>query len=438
MSTVRRTFTVMAVVTLLVACHIALQATTTWNLGDVFVGVSNGQYQVYDNHGVFKETIADGLGGFTTGCAFNPLLTRLYTTNFGHTKVVVYDDLPPHPIVQVVDTNLTSPGGHSESIVFASNGDYYVGHPDGNRLIHRYDAAGNLLATFAVTSDARGTDWIDLAANQTTLFYTSEGRAVQRYDIVAGQQTNFAVLPGSGDAFALRLLPPGDGSGGLLVADGLQVKRLDGSGAVVQTYDVPGEDSWFSLNLDPNGTSFWSGNFTTSNFYRFNIATGAIELGPINTNTGTSTLFGLCLKGEPTAAAKDERRMTGGGSIIDNTYGRVTHGFELHCNSALEPNQLEINWNGNQFHLENLTRATCWNDPLIDPNPPAAKFDSYQGRGTGSYNGTPGASAEWKFTDAGEPGTQDTATIQIKDNTGTIVLTASGPLDRGNQQAHNH
>jgi hypothetical protein len=435
MNTVRRTCTVMGVVILLVVIHISLGAVTTWNVSDVFVGVSNGQYRVYDNNGIFKETISDGLGGFTTGCAFNPPLTRLYTTNFANTKVIVYDDPSPHPIVQVVDTNVTSPGGHTESITFASNGDYYVGHPDGNDLIHRYDAAGNLLATYAVAVDNRGTDWIDLASNQTTLFYTSEGRAVQRYDVVAGQQANFAALPGTGNAFALRLLSPGDGSGGLLVADGFNVKRLDATGAVVQTYDVAGEDTWFSLNLDPNGTSFWSGNFFTSNFYRVNIASGAIELGPINTGTGNSTLFGICVKGELTAAATDERKMTGGGSVITSA-GRVTHGFELHCDSSDGPNRLEINWGGNRFHLETLMQATCSNDPSIAPDPPPAGFDTYSGRGTGRYNGASGASVEWTFTDAGEPGRNDTARIQIKDSNDVVVLVASGTIDRGNHQAH--
>jgi hypothetical protein len=277
-----------------------------WNPGDIAVGVSSGQYFIYDNNGVFKESINDGLGGYTTGCAWNPALDRLYTTNFDNTKVVAYNDAHPHNIAQVIDTNVTSPGGSSESVVFASNGDFFVGHPRGNKLIHHYNSAGTLVNTYDVAVDSIGTDWIDLAVNQTTLFYTSEGRAIQVYDIVGGQQPNFANLPGSGEAFALRLLPPGDGSGGLLVADDSNIKRLDGAGNVIQTYDAPGENSWFALNLDPNGTSFWSADFGTSNFYRFTIdsvdlVNGDIELGPINTGTESTTVFGICLKGEITS-----------------------------------------------------------------------------------------------------------------------------------------
>jgi hypothetical protein len=278
-------------------------ATTTWHIGDVFAGVADGQYKVYSNAGVYKETISDGLGGYTTGCSFNPALDKLYTTNFTSNRVVVYNDPSPHAIAQTI---ITTGKSFPESIVFAADGRFFVGGPF-EPVILEYNASGTLIATHTVSGAAGGgtggPDWIDLSANQMTMFYTTEGRIVKRFDVAADVQlADFATLPDAGNAYALRLLTPGDGSGGLLVADGSNVKRLDGSGAVVQTYDVDGEDSWFSLNLDPNGTSFWAGDFGTANFYRLNIASGAVEIGPINTGTGTYTLFGICLKGEITAA----------------------------------------------------------------------------------------------------------------------------------------
>ena len=271
-------------------------AATTWNVGDVFAGIASGSYNVYSNSGTFKETISDGSGGFTTGCSFNPSLDKLYTTNFSASKVVVYDNTSPHSIVQTITTGKAA----AESIVFAGNGHFFVGGPS-DPEIEEYDASGTLVDNDTVAADGTGgPDWIDLAADQKTIFYTSESRVVRRFDAAADVQlADFATLPGAGTAFALRLLSPGDGSGGLLVADRGDVKRLDGSGAVVQIYDVSGEDSWFSLNLDPNGTSFWAGDFGTNNFYRFNIATGAVEVGPIASG---GALFGLCLKGEITAA----------------------------------------------------------------------------------------------------------------------------------------
>jgi hypothetical protein len=129
-------------------------------------------------------------------------------------------------------------------------------------------------------------------------------------------------------------------------------------------------------------------------------------------------------------------RMTGGGSVFEANGTRVTHGFELHCDVNDVPNRLEINWAGNRFHLETLISAYCFTDPNIKAGHPAAPFNTYVGYGIGNYNGTPGATAVWTFSDAGEPGTNDMATITIKDANGKIVLVVSGALDSGNQQAH--
>ncbi|MGI8426633.1 MAG: hypothetical protein ACR2M4_08585 [Actinomycetota bacterium] len=285
-------------------------AVTPWVTGDVFVGVGNGAYQVYDNQGVFKEAVSDGLGGFTVGCAFNPSLTRLYTTNFTNTAVVVYGDPSPHPISQAIGTGVISPDGHSESIVFDAAGNFYVGHADGDRRLHKYDATGSLLMTFSPATETRGTDWNDLAADQRTMFYTSVGGLIKRFDVGGNVQLpDFASI--GRRAFALRLLLPADGRGGLVVANAVDIKRLGGSGTVVQTYGVPGEGSWFTISLDPNGTSFWAGSTFSSNFYRFNLATGGIEVGPINTGTATGTLLGLCVKGEITASLTPEAQLAG-------------------------------------------------------------------------------------------------------------------------------
>jgi hypothetical protein len=126
-------------------------------------------------------------------------------------------------------------------------------------------------------------------------------------------------------------------------------------------------------------------------------------------------------------------RMTGGGTIGDTD---ARHGFELHCDATVTPNNLEVNWGkGNKFHLDTLTAARCSDDPSITPNPPTANFDTYVGNGLGSYNGVAGYKAKWKFTDAGEPGTSDNAIITITNGTDTFNF--SGNLSKGNQQAHN-
>ena len=128
-------------------------------------------------------------------------------------------------------------------------------------------------------------------------------------------------------------------------------------------------------------------------------------------------------------------RMTGGGSIISNGL-RVTHGFTINCDATKNPQRLEANWDGNRFHLESMTSANCSNDPNINAGQPFAGFNTYTGTGTGRLNGVDDATIDFVFTDAGEPGTNDTATYTIRDGDGNLILSASGNLDNGNQQAH--
>jgi len=137
----------------------------------------------------------------------------------------------------------------------------------------------------------------------------------------------------------------------------------------------------------------------------------------------------------PTPASILNGRMNGGGSVIDTSGVRASHGFELHCNPSNGPNNLEVNWMGNRFHLESLATVVCSDDPTIAPDPPAAPFDTYHGTGTGRYNGASGATIEFTFTDAGEPGKYDWAQIVIWDAGGSVVLSVSGNLRSGNHQA---
>jgi uncharacterized repeat protein (TIGR01451 family) len=129
-------------------------------------------------------------------------------------------------------------------------------------------------------------------------------------------------------------------------------------------------------------------------------------------------------------------RMTGGGSVFRIDGARVTRGFEIHCDLR-PPNNIEVNWpGGNNFHMTTLTAAVCTDDPAIIQDPPAAPFDTFTATGTGKLNGATGATIYFVFVDAGEPGKNDTALIQIWDAAGNLVLDVSGFIDVGNLQAH--
>ena len=123
--------------------------------------------------------------------------------------------------------------------------------------------------------------------------------------------------------------------------------------------------------------------------------------------------------------------------IFEYASSIVTHGFEIHCNASDLPNNIEVNWNsGDHFHLTTLVSVSCTDNPSITPENPAAPCDTITGTGVGRYDGVDGATIQFTFTDAGEPGTNDRAVIRIYDASGTQVLDTNSPLTGGNQQAH--
>jgi DNA-binding beta-propeller fold protein YncE len=257
-----------------------------FELGDIFAATGSGQVQHYDSDGNLLETLNTTQGGYTTGMAFDAT-GNLYVTNFSSGSISVFDS-------NGVLTNATFATGLSlpESIVFNQDGDFYVTQVGGN-AIASFAADGTRLADVNV---GMRTDWMDLAEDQTTVLFGTEGRTVYSFDIDSGTyNAAFANIAGSGEVFALRILA--DGS--VLVADGSNVKLFDASGTLIRTYDLDGIGNWFALNLDPNGTSFWSGSYGNGYFYEFNIATGEL-LTSINSNCGFSCLYGLAVYGEIT------------------------------------------------------------------------------------------------------------------------------------------
>lgn len=190
-------------------------------------------------------------------------------------------------------------------------------------------------------------------------------------------------------------------------------------------------------------------------------ATGTWPSSPLSTNctvTGSATLTSsgstvpITINGSSSASLScsvTNERMTGGGSVfvdlgsttevlIDGET-RITHGFEIHCGAPpRKPNTLEVNWPDHHFHLETLTSGVCVCNPtLLPPDNPDAGFNEFIGLGTGKLDGVAGANIAFDFTDQGEPGTNDTEAIIIKDPSGSTVLSfPATKLTFGNQQAH--
>jgi hypothetical protein len=122
---------------------------------------------------------------------------------------------------------------------------------------------------------------------------------IRRFDISTNTQlANFNAVDAGSNMFALRILT----DGGVLIAHTSNVLRYDSSGNLVQTYNVTGHiGTLFALNLDPDGTSFWTGDLGGDNkIFRVDITTGNILTSFNALQAGDNTLGGLTVFGEIT------------------------------------------------------------------------------------------------------------------------------------------
>jgi hypothetical protein len=226
------------------------------------------------------------------------------------------------------------------------------------------------------------------------------------------------------------------------------VQLANGQCAVVHTYQQAGSNNGTQIQRVtvteqvPAGytatvrkTTILSTGTTVGPTQAGNSASGDMISNPDN---GFLVLFTNTAAPPPPPPAPGTGRFTGGGSTVVGNV-RISNGLTIHCDRLLS-NNLEVNWDGNRFHMEeHLTTVACTDDPAIDQRPPAAPIDTLIGTGTGRYNGVDGYTIEFTLVDGGEPGSRDRIALKIypTGNPGAAVLTL--PLQTvttGNLQAH--
>jgi PEP-CTERM motif-containing protein len=257
------------------------------SLGDVFAAVGDGNVRHYSAAGALLETLhLPTATQRTTGMAFDAggnLLATAFDQNF----VAKFDS------TGTFIGNFGSGYSTPEAIVIDKSGNVYVSSV-GSIGIKKFDSVGNLLTTFIAGTRV---DWMDLTADQTTMLFTQEGSAVRTVNVTTGVPgSNFAA---TSHAFALRILPDGT----VLLADGANIKRFNASGTLIHTYTIAGSGLLFALNLDPDGTSFWSGDIDTGDITKLDITSGAVQ-ETIHTGVPNQqparALAGLLIAGEIT------------------------------------------------------------------------------------------------------------------------------------------
>jgi hypothetical protein len=287
---------------------LAAPCSSPYVTGDVFASVSSQTVDVFTPTGAAVCQLNDATGSLTTGSGFDAA-GNFYVTTFGNGTVAKFNNSGG-----LVNSSFMSSNNTPESVDNQSSGAFAgmsnVGGP-GAALINQFNTStGALVHSYSVTggNGTGGTDWTD-TYNKTTgqVIYDGEGTkilsAILNPDGTTTQLADFtsAATEASGKLvhlFAMRTIPSGTFAGDVLVSNSVNALLLDASGNIIQTYTLPGDGGGdFSLNLDPNGTDFWTGDFATDTIWEVNIATGAID-EQWNTGSGPGTLYGISVFGE--------------------------------------------------------------------------------------------------------------------------------------------
>lgn len=300
--------------------------------GDILAAVGGGQIEHFSAIGQLIEVLNSNITDtYNAGMCFDSS-GNLYVTDFDAQTLSKFDGSG-----NLLQSSWGS-GYNSdpESCVFDGAGHIYVGQADGAAQILEFDTSGNLLASFTPSPQSRGTDWITLASDGCTIYYTSEGSSVLRFNVCTNTQLSDFADGLTGPCFALRIRSDGE----VMVACASTLYRLSSAGAVLQSYPAAdyGNPYLFAMNLDPDGTSVWTGDLYTGTIYKIDIASGNLLtsfVGGVNTALGGLAIIGESAAQIPQGPTGSERYGTGNPSEmacgctsaepVDDYSGNFTH-----------------------------------------------------------------------------------------------------------------
>jgi len=284
--------------------------------GDIYISGTAGTIERRNPNGTLAQVLYIGVNDPIGGMGFNPgqlLHVTDATTSVGSTSanVYVFDSTGSPSVYSTFPATAVDSLAHS--IAFDKNGNSYVGisvrGANGpTPAILQLNSLGAILSTQSSITNDNGSSsvpWLDLAADQCTVFYTLGGTSVLRFNFCTSTQSApFATLLPGTSANEFRIRPNNE----VLVANGDRVVRLDPTGKLIQTYALTlTAKSLVALSLDPDNASFWVGD-SGGTVYKFDIQTGAnTPLTQFTTNftagqNAPSAINGLTLVGELRAA----------------------------------------------------------------------------------------------------------------------------------------
>ncbi len=336
---------------LTVACAIGAHAQTAtqkkWQAGDVFVGIGNGQWEVFRpslGPSQTPELLSDSDGNplFTTGAGATNAAGldntwHVLTTDSGGSsgsqlirfRISPEDPGNPSPLTDVLTAFNTACGGAVDPVAITvdGSGNVYIANASPATVTKFDPTTGTCGMSVAIPSNLIGTALagIDLSSDGSTLYFTSGNNAVGK---ITGIQTSSwtvslaASLPSGTKLFDIRTIPSDWVSAAAcgtgcpagdkwLIAAKSNVLLTDTAGNIRHQYQISGQNKLQTLALDPivrnsGGAAiplqtFWAGSPASTLFYQMNLNTGAISAS-FNAGTGIAGVSGIVVYGGFTAA----------------------------------------------------------------------------------------------------------------------------------------
>lgn len=287
-------------IAIILVCALPSLVSGQAQVGNLYVGTCDGSLQNTQQNEVDVYTPAGQLVTAFHGPAQNACMTGMAFDSPDHLHIISARFQTQSWNVLEFDNSghlLSTRGPFTSpvSITHDQQGNLYLGQ--GSLL--KIDAAGNM-STFAV---AGGAQWIDMAPDQHTIFYSASNGDVKSYNLLSRTQgPDIAV-----DALAhnVRVLPDGSILTQSLGAIRHWIPPCAGCVPYRQSfgYQVPANSDSFAL--DPDGVSFWTINtyFDSRNqlgkadVYRMNIKTGDLmgtfSLQPLTNGRSYSMSIGV-------------------------------------------------------------------------------------------------------------------------------------------------
>src|SRR5437773_1290335 len=189
----------------------SIASASGFSAGNILVSLADGTVEVRGSNGTLQSIMSGPFTGQAKGMAID-----------SNGNLLVAYDWPEQNHSNGNTIGVYGPDGtflgnfncQPLGIVVDAAGNIYVSERQCLGRILQFDSSGNLLQRFYVSSDYVGAWWMDLAPDGCTMYYTSDGQDIQRYDICNNVQLpilNNLPLgdPSYAGALGLRILPDG-------------------------------------------------------------------------------------------------------------------------------------------------------------------------------------------------------------------------------------